>query len=503
MSRRIAVGLLMQESNSFSPLATTVATFEHYFLHRGAEIFSPDFERAHIEIHGFLSVLREAGATPVPLLAAGAFAGGPLTEAAFDALVDEMESRLREALPVDGLLLALHGALVVAGEVGRGDAEIIARMRKILPPHVPIGVTFDLHGHITAAMLQPNCFHVGYQQYPHIDIYETGQRAARLMLDTLDGKRRPIMALAKCPMVVSAVCARTTDGGLVPVVAAARRAEQEGRVLHASLFPVQPWIDVPDLGFAALVCADGDVTAAEQVATELAEQAWNQRDQFTPELVDLEAAIRIGLSSEGLTVVSDAGDAPSGGSGADSTAVLRALLSAGAHHGERLVYISMCDPAAVTAAEQAGVGAAIDVDVGHYYSRHDGAPLRIGATVQLLSHGQYHMRDQDMRIGMGKTAVLALGALRILVRTMPSFEWDVAMYLSQGLDPAAAALIFVKSPGGFRHSYGKWARRILVADTPGPTCANMRKIPFAKVTRPLYPLDELSEFTPKLARTRT
>lgn len=501
MSRRIAVGSLMQESNSFSPLATTVTTFENYFLHRGEQVFSAEFERAHIEIHGFISVLREAGVTPVPLLAAGAFAGGPLTETAFEALVSEMESRLREALPVDGLLLALHGALVVEGNRGRGDAEIIARMRKILPPHIPIGITFDLHGHITAAMLQPNCFHVGYQQYPHIDIYETGERAARLMLDTLDGKRRPVMALAKCPMVVSAVCARTTDGGLVPVVAAARRAEQEGRVLHASLFPVQPWIDVPDLGFAALVCADGDVAVAEQVASELAQQAWGQRDQFTPELVELEEAIRIGLTSEGLTVVSDAGDTPSGGSAADSTAVLSALLVADADRGERLVYLTMCDPAAVVAAERMGVGANIEVDVGHYYSRGDGAPMRIKATVQLLSNGQYHMRDQDMRIGMGKTAVLAVGSLRILVRTMPSFEWDVAMYLSQGLDLTAAALVFVKSPGGFRHSYGKWARRILVADTPGPTCANMKKIPFTKVTRPLYPLDELSEITPKLART--
>ncbi|WP_129780494.1 M81 family metallopeptidase [Peristeroidobacter soli] len=493
MSRRVAVGLLMQESNSFSPLATTVATFENYFLHRGEAIFGAGFERAHIEIHGFISELRAAGVTPVPLLAAGAFAGGPLTEAAFDALVGEMESRLREALPVDGLLLALHGALVVEGGARRGDAEIIARLRRILPPDVPIGITFDLHGHITPEMLQPNCFHVGYQQYPHIDIYETGQRAARLMVDTLDGKRRPVMALAKCPMVVSAVCARTTDGGLVPVVAAARRAELSGRVLHASLFPVQPWIDVPDLGFAALVCADGDVAVAEQVAAELAQAAWNQRDQFTPELVELDDAIRIGLSSEGLTVVSDAGDAPSGGSAADSTAVLRALLAAGAERGKRLVYLSICDPAVVTVAQRMGVGASIEVDIGHYYSRSDGAPLRISATVQLLSDGRYHMRDQDMEIGMGRTVVLAVGALRLLVRTLPSFEWDVAMYLSQGLDPAAAALIFVKSPGGFRHSFGKWAQRILIADTPGPTCANMKRIPFTRVTRPLYPLDSLPE----------
>lgn len=347
MSQRIAVGLLMQESNSFSPIATTVETFEHYYLRRGDEVLAPDFEQAHTEVHGFLSVLKEAGAVPLPLLAASAFAGGPLTRQAFDTLVGEMEDRLRAAMPVDGLLLALHGALMVGEESSSGDTEIIVRMRKILPPHVPIGITFDLHGHITREMLQPNCFHVGYKHYPHTDIFETGQRAARLMLDTLAGKRRPVMALAKCPMVVSAVCARTSDGALVPVVEAAREAEQGGRVLHASLFPVQPWIDVPDLGFAALVCADGDTAVAQQVATHLAHQAWIRRGEFDPDLVSLEDAIRIGLSSPGLTAVSDAGDAPSGGSAADSTAVLRSLLAAGAQEGKRLVYLSMCDPAAV------------------------------------------------------------------------------------------------------------------------------------------------------------
>jgi microcystin degradation protein MlrC len=323
------------------------------------------------------------------------------------------------------------------------------------------------------------------------------------MLGTLAGKRRPVMALAKCPMVVSAVCARTTDGGLVPVVEAARQAERDGRVLHASLFPVQPWIDVPDLGFAALVCADGDPAAAEQVATDLVQRAWQQRGEFTPDLVELEDAIRVGLSSDGLTVVSDGGDAPSGGSAADSAAVLRALLAADAHQGQRLVYLSMCDPRAVALAEQAGVGATVELDLGHFHSVKDGAPVRIAATVQLISTGQYRMRDQDMQISMGKTVVLALGAIRMLVRTMPSFEWDVAMYQSQGLDLAKAALVFVKSPGGFRHSYGKCASRILVADTPGPTCANMKRVPFRRVTRPLYPLDELFTFTPKRARAIT
>src|SRR5260221_1911754 len=149
----------------------------------------------------------------------------------------------------------------------------------------------------------------------------------------------PAMALAKRPMIVSAVCTRTTDGPLRPIAEEARRLEENGDVLHASLFPVQPWIDVPDLGFAALVCAD-DAAAATRAAEHLADMAWRKRHEFEPDFVPLADAIRIGLGSEGLTVVSDAGDAPTGGSAADSAAVLNGLLATGAHRAPRPSYLT-------------------------------------------------------------------------------------------------------------------------------------------------------------------
>jgi microcystin degradation protein MlrC len=488
---KIAIASLMQETNSFSPLPTTVATFESYYVLRGPELLT-GYGEARVEVPGFLSVLGEAGATPVPLLAAYAAASGTVTREAFDSLVGEIEDRLRRAGPVDGLLLALHGALVVEDQPD-GDGEIILRLRRLLPPEVPIGVSLDLHGHITPLMLQPGVFHVGYREYPHIDMFETGERTARLLLETLAGRRRPAMALAKRPMIVSAVCTRTTDGPLRPIAEEARRLEAEGEVLHASLFPVQPWIDVPDLGFAALVCADG-AAAARRAAEHLADLAWQARHAFEPELLPLEETIRIGLAAEGLTVVSDAGDAPTGGSAADSAAVLKGLLAAGADRAERLSYLTLCDPAAVQAAATAGAGAGVTLSVGHAFSTADGEPIAIAGRVRLVSDGEYRMVDggaNGLVIRMGPSAVIAIGAIRLLLRSVPSMEWDTGMYLSQGLDPRQAALVFVKSPSHFRVAFGPLARRILVADTPGPTAANMRRIPFAKVSRPLFPLDPL------------
>ncbi len=490
MVPRIAVGLLMQESNSFSPLPTTVETFESYYLYRGDEILTR-YGDARTEVPGFLAVLREAGAEPVPLLAAYATASGTVTRAAFETLVGEMADRLLAAGPVDGLLLALHGALVVEDQPD-GDGEIIERMRRVLGPDVPIGVSLDLHGHITPLMLQPNVFHIGYREYPHIDMYETGERTARILLDVVAGRRpMPAMAMAKRPLLLSPVSTRTTDGPLRPVVEEARRMEADGEVIHAALFPVQPWIDVPDLGFAALVCAD-DQVAAGAAAERLVEMTWQRRAEFFPELVPLEEAIHIGLVSEGVTVVGDSGDAPTGGSAADSAAVLRALLAAGADRAARTSCLTLCDPAAVKAAEVAGIGAMLTVPLGHAFSRDDGAPETVTARVQSLSEGTYRMVDggpRGLEMRMGPTAVLAIGAIRILVRSLPSLEWDREMYGSQGIALEDAALVFVKSPSHFRQSFGVVADRILAANTPGPTAPDMRRIPFRKVTRPLYPVD--------------
>ncbi len=489
---RIAIASLMQESNSFSPLPTTVATFESYYVYRGAEILTR-YGDARTEVPGFLAVLKQAGAEPVPLLAAYAAASGTVTRAAFDALVGEMEERLRAAGPVDGLLLALHGALVVEDQPD-GDGEIIERMRRLLPPGMPVGVSLDLHGHLTPLMLQPDVFHIGYREYPHIDMYETGERTARLIVDVV-AKRRPMpaMALAKRPLLVSPVCTRTTDGPFRPIALEARRMEGAGEVIHAALFPVQPWLDVPDLGFAVLVCAE-DAARATAAAERLADMMWRHRAEFFPDLTPLDEAIRFGLSSPGMTLVSDAGDAPTGGAAADSPAVLAALLAGGADRSERLSYLTLCDPAAVAAAARAGLGKAAGLSVGHAFSRRDGAPLPITGTVLRLTDGRYKMTDggpNGLELSMGPSAVIAIGGIRLLLRSQPSMEWDKAMYVSQGLPLADAALVFVKSPSHFRQSFGPAAARIIVANTPGPTAPDMRRIPFTKATRPLYPLDPI------------
>jgi microcystin degradation protein MlrC len=492
-SVRIAIGSLIQEGNSFAPESTTLETFAAYYLWRGEEMLT-GYGEARVEVPGFLDVLRAAGATPVPLLAGSAGSGGPLTRGTFETLLMDLATRLRAALPLDGVLLALHGAMLVEGEPDP-ESAILYLVRTIVGPEAPIGVSLDLHAHVTPRMVEIATFIIGYQEYPHRDMYETGQRTARLLLQTLRGERHPVMALAKRPLLLTPVRAYTAEGPLKAVADHARALEDAGHVLHASLFPVQPWLDVPDLGFAALVVADGDQEAARTVAEELAGRVWAIRASFEPGAVELEEAIRIGLAApDGLTVVADAGDAPTSGSSADSTAVLRALLAADADRAARRSYLTLCGPDAARVAASAGVGQDVHLRVGRTRWTEDDVPLSIAGRVRTLSDGVFTMTGagaQGLEMHMGLTAVLALGSIRLAIRSLPAMEWDPGIYTSVGLDPREAALVFVKSPAHFRLSFGPLAARILVADTPGAARINMRRIPFKHVTRPLYPLDTI------------
>jgi len=490
---RIAIGSLMQETNTFSPVKTTVETFRSYYLLYGDELFT-GYKNAQVEVPGFIDVLRAANVEIAPLMAGFAAASGVVTRAAFDELVNDLLLRLQAALPVDGVLLALHGAMSVEDEPD-AEGEILEKVRAVVGLDMPIGVSLDLHAHVTPRMVEHATFIIGYQNYPHTDIYETGVRTARLMLDTLEGRRQPKTTITKRPMVLSAVNARTLEGPLKTVADAAREMERSGRILHGSLFPVQPWMDIPDLGFGVIVVANENLDNAQAAADELADMAWAIRAECEPDLVPLDEAIQIALEApEGLTIVGDAGDAPSGGAAADNVGVLKALLDYGADRAKVQTYLTLCDPEAVQEAVKAGIGSEVTLKVGHKFSTMDGEPLTISGRVRTLSDGSYILSSAGstgLTMNNGVTAVITIGSVSLSVRSLPAFEWDPAMYTSVGLDLHSAALAFVKSPSHFRATFGPIADRILIADTPGPTCANMRKVKFTRVTRPLYPLDEI------------
>jgi microcystin degradation protein MlrC len=338
---------------------------------------------------------------------------------------------------------------------------------------------------------------LGYRTYPHVDMLQTGRRTAQLLLHTLAGTIRPVMALSKRPLLVSPVNARTDIPPLATLAARARRLERNPAIIATSLFPVQPWLDVPGLGFAALAIADGSPAASQTAADTLAAEAWDARDAFKPDLTTLDQALDIaGASHAGPVVIGDAGDAPSCGATGDSPAVLQALLARGLERSARAVLLTLCDPPAARTAAAAGLGATVELTVGHALTELHGERAPLQGVVEALRNAPFQLDGpgaHGMRLDAGQIAVIRSGSLHVVLTSRPVMEWDSSLYRAVELEPERAGIVFVKSPSHFRAAYASIAHTLLIADTPGASRCNLRELHFTQVGYPLYPLEENSD----------
>jgi microcystin degradation protein MlrC len=347
---RIAIAGFMHESNTFNPLLTDRAAFVAHSLTIGAALLD-EWRDAHHEVGGFIEAARVEGFEAVPLLMAWATPSGPVTDAVFDEITARLGDLLRETRP-DGLLLALHGAMVAQSHLD-ADGEVLTRLRRAVGRELPLAVTLDLHGNLSQRLIDCCDVAVAYRTCPHVDQRECGRRAASLLMRRLRGEIRPCLALAKPPLLVNIMAHDTSQPPLRPFMEAARALEQQPGILAASLLPGFAYADVPQMGPSIVVVSDGDPEQARRAADGLAEDLWQAREQFAVPLPDAASAVAQALQAEKLPVVLvDTGDNVGGGSAGDGTTILRELLRQGATDSVVCLYA----PDEVRQCAAAGVG---------------------------------------------------------------------------------------------------------------------------------------------------
>lgn len=502
---RIALGGITHEANTFCPHATDLADFCGRQWLRGDEILV-NWTATRTEQAGALSVLtRTPDCQIIPTMLARAMSGGPVRAEAFRALLDELLERIAAARPVDGVLLVLHGAMMAEGAPD-ATGEILARVRALVGPDVPVVGTLDLHANVTRRMVGEATALIGYHTAPHVDMYETGQVAAGVLIATVEGDLTPTPALARLPMLLPPENSTHNWGPLAEVIDRALELEQEGAiergdVLHAGIYPVQPWMDTEDVASSVVVITNGDLDLARTCARELAELFWANRAEFVTELVPPDEAVRRALGrssggrSPGAVILCDSADSTTSGSTGDSTAILSALLRAAALRGAPVaetVLINVVDPGVVARAMEAGVGATISVEVGGTLAPNYFSPVPLTAYVKTLSDGTFTFKGPGMRgvpHHMGRTVVLVQGGIHLVVMERGVSQWDPQMYRSLGLEPADARIVQVKSPMAFRAAYEGIDDEVIVVAAPGAANPDLRSLTWERVPRPIYPLD--------------
>ncbi|MGE0608029.1 MAG: M81 family metallopeptidase [Pirellulales bacterium] len=489
---RILVAECKQEVSTFNPLHSH---YDDFAISRGAELLA--YHRGvRNEIGGAMGVFAaQPDVELIPTFGARAItSGGTLAAADFARLADEFLAAIKAAPPVDGAYFSLHGAM---GAVGEDDPEgyLLGAARKILGERMPFVVSLDLHGILTDRMLEHADAVVAYHTYPHIDFFETGERAARLLLRILAGDVRPVTARVRVPALVRGDELITATGLIGESIRAAQAIEQSAGGLSAGMFIGNPFTDVLDLRSNSFVVTDNDPARAEREALVLAESLWRHRQKMQVPLTSLSESCRLAAEclGRGTVALVDAADATSSGASGDSNAILRQLIESG--YGGRTL-LPLVDPGAVAAAFKGGVGSTIRTPLGGFHDSRRYQPLTVDARVRLLSDGQIRSESYGEAWFGGPTAVLEFDGYTVVATTRAVSLYDRSLFYSHGQDPRRFDAVVVKSPHCQPHMFAAWCQRMINVDAPGSTSANLRSLGHTRCRRPLFPLDEGVEFHP-------
>ncbi len=490
---RIAVGGISHETSSFAVAKTTLADFASGFgLFRGDELMQR-FTGTNICTGGFIEAAAIHGFEIVPLLWGFAYPSGLIDRADYESLKEELLDRLRQAEstggPVDGVLLDLHGAMVVEG-IDDGDGDLIEAVRDQVGSDRPIVVTVDLHGNHTQRRVDAATAIIGFDTYPHIDMAERGREAGDLIVKTIRRQIRPVMAFRSIPLFWSVPTQVTGLAPMNEVMQYVHDIEARPGILSVTLATGFPWADVPDVGASLIVVADSDQSLASNTAEELASWIWTNRDRWYHPPKSVRDAIREGEQGSRYPIVlADHADNTGGGSPGDSTEILRTFIELGLSDA-LILYI--VDPDVARQAHAAGVGQRIRVEMGGKSAVVQGPPVLMNAEVMAVSDGDFTY-DGPMYAGltgnMGCSAWLKQDGISVVLVTAHEQPLGPAFAKTLGIECSTMKYIAVKSAAHFRASFERFAGIIINVDAQAIQTHDFKQLRYQHRTRPVFPVE--------------
>jgi microcystin degradation protein MlrC len=490
------LAMLSHETNTFSNVPTDRAQFEARDLRYGGEIVEA-YRGTGTCLGGMIQAAERLGISLVPSVAAAASPAGRVTRDIYEHVKQRMLAALLAAGRLDGVLLDLHGAMVPEG-IDDGEGDIIAAVRRVVGPEVPIAVTLDFHGNLGADMVEQADLLHGYKTYPHVDMADRGREATERLAQVAGRRIRPTAAWRKPPLLPPLGNQGTARGPMRRLYDLAAEMEQGPKVVSVSVFAGFPYADIPDAGLGIYVVTDDDPALAERLAGQLERVAWDHRQEFIHTALPVKEAVAKALAAPGRPIVlADMADNTGGGAAGDGTEILRELLRVGARSA---VMACIWDAAAVQACIRAGVGARVALAVGGKVDDRHGAPLPVSGTVRTLSDGRFVHRGPMMHGlpgRLGPTAVLDIDDVKVILITYRWQTLDPEMIRFVGIDPLAEKILVVKSTIHYRAAFEPIAKEIVEVDAPGLSSSNLSRFDFRRIRRPIFPLDANLEYEPE------
>jgi microcystin degradation protein MlrC len=484
MTKTIFTACLGTETNSFSPMPTGMGLYKSTMLIRDGAYDTSAFA---LPLTVWSKNARALGWKVVAGTAAFAMPAGNTTRPVYESLRDEILEQLKSAMPVDAVLLNLHGAMIADGYPD-AEGDFLARVREIVGPDVFIGAELDLHCHLTALKVSSANVLMIYKEYPHVDIAARAEELFSIAERTLAGEIRPVMAIHDCRMLGVYPTTAEPMRSFVDRMSALERTEG---ILSVSLAHGFPWGDTPEIGTRVLVVADGDTNKAAALAESLGREVWSLRNEITPRFLSIDDAATRVVAHNGTMplVLADTADNPGLGAGGDATFLIRRFLELDVGG---FAVSPFCDPIATEIAFGAGIGATLDMRLGGKLGPASGTPLDLRVTVKGLVEGK-HQLFGDALAPLGRMAWLRVAsttgadAVDIIINDYRTQGFSPECFSAVGLNPASKRALVVKSTQHFHARFAPIAAEVLYVAAPGTGSMDLAALPFKNVARPLWP----------------
>jgi microcystin degradation protein MlrC len=478
---KLFIASLATETNTFSPMPTSLKSFH---VTRGGDYSAyPPFKDSVLALWHKMGNAR--GWDVTESICALAEPAGKTLKAVYEFFRNEILHDLEVAGKVDAVLLDLHGAMVADG-YDDCEGDLIAAVRRVVGPDVPIGVELDLHCHISDTMIAQATAIISYKEYPHTDFAARAIELFNLIADTVEGKVKPTMAAYDCRMVALYYPTQEPTRSFVDKLYA---LEGSDGILSLSLGHGFPWGDVPDLGTKMIAITDNDMTQAEELAQALGREFYAMREQVLPRYYSIDEAIDYALGvTGGPVVLADVSDNAGGGAPSDSTYVLKRLLERGITD---VAIGCFYDPIAVGVAMDAGEGARLELRVGGKLGRMSGDPLDLTVDILGISPDavQYFgPEDNRQTVPLGSSVGIRTNGIDIVLISERTQTFSPEVFTNVGIDPTQKKIVIVKSTQHFHARFAPIAVEVGYIGAPGAVAPNFKAIPFERVDRALWPV---------------
>lgn len=480
---RVFTGLLATETNTFSPMPTGLDAFRR----RGAYFPAGQHPQEASSFSAPLLACRDRAAKNGWTLIEGSHAfaqpSGPVTAPAWETLREELLDGLRAAVPVDMVILGLHGAMV-AEDCDDCEGAILKAVREIVGTKTVVGAVLDPHCHMTPMMRDHADLMITFKEYPHDDMPERSYEAVDLCARMVAGEIRPTVALHDLAMVWPVFTTREPGISILKLM---HEMETRPGVLSVWLAQGFPWADVPEMGSRTLVYTDNDPALAEALARELGDFVYARRETLREHQPAPDAALDRALSAPASrpVVIADGADNAGGGAGSDSTVFLRRILERGI---DNVALGPMWDPVAVQFAFDAGIGARVALRIGGKVGPASGQPLDALCRVKALRRDMTMTAFGQTQYKMGDCALIDIDGVEVVLTSIRSQALNIDLFTNLGCDLTSKRIIAVKSTQHFYTSFAPLAQEVIYVDTPGSVTLDLNALPYARIRKPKWPL---------------